>query len=36
VQLLTASIVTHTGNADDLEQAKESAARLAALFDKFA
>jgi DNA-binding FrmR family transcriptional regulator len=36
VQLLTASIVTHTGNADDLDQAKESAARLAALFDKFA
>ena len=36
VQLLTASIVTHTGNADDLEQAKENAAHLAALFDKFA
>ena len=36
VQLLTASIVTHTGNAADLEQAKESAAHLAALFDKFA
>ena len=36
VQLLTASIVTHTGNADDLEQARDSAARLAALFDKFA
>jgi DNA-binding FrmR family transcriptional regulator len=36
VQLLTASIVTHTGNAADLEQAKESAAQLAALFDKFA
>ena len=36
VQLLTASIVTHTGNAVDLEQAKESAAHLAALFDKFA
>ena len=36
VQLLTASIVTHTGNADDLDQARESAARLAALFDKFA
>jgi DNA-binding FrmR family transcriptional regulator len=36
VQLLTASIVTHTGNAADLEQAKENAAHLAALFDKFA
>jgi DNA-binding FrmR family transcriptional regulator len=36
VQLLTASIVTHTGNAADLDQAKESAAQLAALFDKFA
>lgn len=36
VQLLTASIVTHTGNAADLDQAKESAAHLAALFDKFA
>jgi DNA-binding FrmR family transcriptional regulator len=36
VQLLTASIVTHTGNAADLEQAKESAAQLAALFNKFA
>jgi DNA-binding FrmR family transcriptional regulator len=36
VQLLTASIVTHTGNAADIEEAKQSAARLAALFDKFA
>lgn len=36
VQLLTASIVTHTGNAADIDEAKESAARLAALFDKFA
>jgi DNA-binding FrmR family transcriptional regulator len=36
VHLLTASIVTHTGNAADLEQAKQSAAHLAALFDKFA
>ncbi|WP_036170883.1 metal-sensitive transcriptional regulator [Massilia sp. 9096] len=36
VQLLTASIVTHTGNAADLAQAKEIAAHLAALFDKFA
>jgi DNA-binding FrmR family transcriptional regulator len=36
VQLLTASIVTHTGNAADLGEAKENAAHLAALFDKFA
>jgi len=36
VQLLTASIVTHTGNALDVEEAKKSAAQLAALFDKFA
>ncbi|QJE00239.1 metal-sensitive transcriptional regulator [Massilia forsythiae] len=36
VQLLTASIVTHTGNAADIDEARESAARLAALFDKFA
>jgi DNA-binding FrmR family transcriptional regulator len=36
VQLLTASIVTHTGNAADVEEAKQSAAHLAALFDKFA
>jgi DNA-binding FrmR family transcriptional regulator len=36
VQLLTASIVTHTGNAGDIEEAKQSAAHLAALFDKFA
>jgi len=36
VQLLTASIVTHTGNAADVEEAKVAAARLAALFDKFA
>jgi DNA-binding FrmR family transcriptional regulator len=36
VQLLTASIVTHTGNAADIEEAKQSAAHLAALFDKFA
>jgi DNA-binding FrmR family transcriptional regulator len=36
VQLLTASMVTHTGNAADLAGAKESAAHLAALFDKFA
>jgi DNA-binding FrmR family transcriptional regulator len=36
VQLLTASIVTHTGNAGDVEEAKVAAAHLAALFDKFA
>jgi DNA-binding FrmR family transcriptional regulator len=36
VQLLTASIVTHTGNAADVEEAKAAAARLAAMFDKFA
>ena len=36
VQLLTASIVTHTGNAADVDEAKQSAAHLAALFDKFA
>jgi len=36
VQLLTASIVTHTGNAADLEEARASAAQLAALFNKFA
>jgi DNA-binding FrmR family transcriptional regulator len=36
VQLLTASIVTHTGNAADVEEAQRSAAQLAALFDKFA
>jgi len=28
--------VTHTGNAADVEEAKQSAAHLAALFDKFA
>ena len=36
VQLLTASIVTHTGNAADVEEAKTAAVRLAAMFDKFA
>jgi len=36
VQLLTASIVNQTGNAADLEEAKKSAAHLAALLDKFA
>jgi len=36
VQLLTASIVTQTGDAGDVEEAKAAAARLAAMFDKFA
>ena len=36
VQLLTASIVNQAGNAADLDEAKKSAAHLAALFDKFA
>ena len=36
VQLLTASIVNQTGNAADLDAAKQSAAHLAALLDKFA
>jgi DNA-binding FrmR family transcriptional regulator len=36
VQLLASSIVTHSGNAGDLEQARASAAHLAALLDKFA
>ena len=36
VQLLTASIVTQTGDAQDVEQAKAAAAHLAAMFDKFA
>jgi DNA-binding FrmR family transcriptional regulator len=36
VQLLTASIVTQSRQAADLEQARESAARLAGLLDKFA
>lgn len=36
VQLLTASLVTHTGNATDLAAAQASATELAALFDKFA
>jgi DNA-binding FrmR family transcriptional regulator len=36
VQLLTASIVTQSRKAADLEQAQESAARLAGLLDKFA
>ena len=36
VQLLTASIVTQTANARDLDDAQASAATLAALLDKFA
>jgi DNA-binding FrmR family transcriptional regulator len=36
VQLLTASIVTQTGDAQDVEAAKAAAAHLAAMFDKFA
>jgi len=36
VQLLTASIVTHTAHAVDVEEARQSAAHLAALLDKFA
>ena len=36
VQLLTASIVTHSANATDLDSARASAVKLAALLDKFA
>ena len=36
VQLLTASILTQTGDAADLIDARERAAHLAALLDKFA
>ena len=36
VQLLTASIVTHSANASDLDAARASATRLAALLDKYA
>lgn len=36
VQLLTASIVTQTGNAADVDEAQVAALRLAAMFDKFA
>lgn len=36
VQLLTASLVTHTANAQDLAGAKASASELAELLDKFA
>jgi DNA-binding FrmR family transcriptional regulator len=35
VHLLTGSIVTHTGQAADVEEAKQSAQHLAALLDKF-
>lgn len=36
VQLLTATVVTHSAQADSLEDARATAARLAALLDKFA
>ena len=36
VQLLAASIVTESANAPDLDSARSSAARLAALLDKYA
>jgi len=36
VQLLAAMVVTQGGNATDLEQARASAAHVAALLDKFA
>jgi DNA-binding FrmR family transcriptional regulator len=36
VQLLTASIVNQSENAQDLAQAQASASRLAAMLDKFA
>lgn len=35
VQLLAGSIVTHTDQANDVEEAKRSAQHLAALLDKF-
>jgi DNA-binding FrmR family transcriptional regulator len=35
VQLLSSSLLTQSGNATDLEQARASASKLAALFDKF-
>ncbi|MDN4053486.1 metal-sensing transcriptional repressor [Massilia sp. YIM B02763] len=35
VQLLAGSIVTHTDQANDVEEAKQSAQHLAALLDKF-
>ena len=36
VQLLAASIVTHSANAGDLAQARAAAAKLAVTLDKFA
>lgn len=36
VQLLTASLLTQTGDAADLADARERAAQLAALLDKYA
>jgi DNA-binding FrmR family transcriptional regulator len=36
VQLLSASLLTQGGNAADIDEARASAARLAALLDKFA
>jgi DNA-binding FrmR family transcriptional regulator len=36
VQLLSATLVTHSGNAADVDEARASAAHLAALLDKFA
>jgi DNA-binding FrmR family transcriptional regulator len=36
VQLLTGTLVTQSGAAADLDQANGAAARMAALFDKFA
>lgn len=36
VQLLTSSIVTRSANAQDLDQARSSAAQVAAMLDKFA
>jgi len=36
VQLLTASMVTHAGNASDLAAAQASAGELAAMLEKFA
>lgn len=36
VQLLSASVVTQGANAADVEEARASAARIAALLDKFA
>jgi DNA-binding FrmR family transcriptional regulator len=36
VQLLSATLVTHSANAADIDEARASAAHLAALLDKFA